>query len=632
MNRKRLPPLDLQHAFFADATLSQLFVDAAMSFPEKTALRSDEGDLNYLALLQHAQAVAAELRAAGVRPGSLVGLAMSRSSAAIGAILGTLMAGGAYVPLDAEGSPVGLLKQQIADSNIAHVLVDGEMDCKATAWDRCSKTRVPSPFAQASAHVPSPAVEVTANHPAYVMFTSGSTGKPKGVMVPHRAVVRLVSGQHYLNFSPNETFLLHSPLSFDASTLEIWGSLLHGGCLAIAPARPLAATDYLQILERYEVTTLWMTAAIFHLVADYAPETFRPLRQLIVGGDVIQPRAARKIQQQHPHLNVVNGYGPTENCTFTACYRIPHSVDTSVGLPIGRPIEHTTAYVLNPDLQPVADGQTGELVTGGSGVALGYLNLPQETAERFLPDPFSPIAGAFMYRTGDRVRKDASGIFHFLGRFDQEVKISGRRIDLTELEALVMQQDGVRACAAIATDSGEDQKELALAVEMPAALPTADQAIRRQLASQLPAAVLPTHILVAERLPVNANGKLDRAAIKQELQNRFIAEHKRPGSTNEDSTHDSTQATVLQLWRELLGNQSVALDDNFFDAGGSSLLLIRLHARLHETYPGRLSVLDLFQATTARKLSDLIDARITGSIAPAHRRPETQTCDPVITG
>lgn len=622
MTRSTLPSLDLKYLYFPDATVPQLFTEAALSFPDKTAIRAEGSEISYLMLLRNAQRVASLLTAAGAAPGALVGLAMLRSPAAVTAILGALLAGCAYVPLDVEGSPESLLQRQIAESNLSFVLVDSSAACKAAAWSGCTSVPVPPPLLDLPEPSAAPSIAASPEDPAYVMFTSGSTGTPKGVIVPHRAIVRLVSAQHYLNFSPNETFLLHSPLSFDASTLELWGALLHGACLAIAPPHTIALSEYQDLVERYAVTTLWMTSAIFHLAATYAPETFRTLRQLIIGGDVIHPSSVRKIQDLYPALTIVNGYGPTENCTFTTCYRIPPGISVDAALPIGRPIDHTSVYVLDSSLQPVADGESGELVTGGSGVALGYLNLPRETEERFVPDPFSAVPDARMYRTGDRVYKDASGIFHFLGRLDKEVKISGRRIDLTELERLLIGIEGVRACAALALESGSGQKELAIAVEMSNPDASAEQRIRKELAARMPTALLPTRIHVAEQLPINQNGKLDRSTIRQTLESSApVSPRANPSPA---SSAGSTLDTVLEIWKRLLGRNSVNADDNFFDTGGTSLLLIRLHAELNDQYPHRVSMIDLFQATTARKLSALIDARALSGIIPpptpsAHR-------------
>jgi amino acid adenylation domain-containing protein len=644
MENKTWPPLDLKFVYPTEATVAQLFVEAALSFPDKIALRGEEGEVRYSALLHYAQALALELRQQGVQPGARIGLAAGRSSSTVGAMLGILLAGAAYVPLDGEGQPATLLRQQVQDSGVSLILLDtsASRSSAAAAWKDCPTHLIP-PIDVPPTHErrlqisPKPVtLEAVPEDPVYVMFTSGSTGRPKGVVVAHRGVVRLVSAQRFMRFAPDETFLLHSPLGFDASILELWGSLLHGGCLAIAPARTLGVTDYQDLIVEHGVTTLWLTAAIFHLIADHAPETFAPLSQLIVGGDVVSPHCVRKIRHALPHLTIVNGYGPTENTTFTTCYRVPAEVDAEVDLPLGRAIEHTTVFVLDEQLQPVAEGEAGELVTGGDGVALGYVNEEDSASGRFIPDPFSHIPGALLYRTGDRVRRDPSGLLHFLGRFDSEVKIAGRRVDLNELESLVGGFTGVRACAALVVGNAPDQKELAVAVEIAGGEAGSEAALRRYLAERMPSALLPARFHLSDSLPLTRNGKVDRAAIREEIRALTILPFRARrdpairdtasgdgasrGSAIRDSAihegaiytsateQDDKLAVVLGIWSTLLMNERIGPDDNFFDAGGTSLQIIRMHALLNERYPAKLVLLDLFSATTPRKIAALLAA------------------------
>jgi len=269
---------------------------------------------------------------------------------------------------------------------------------------------------------------VDADGLAYVMYTSGSTGRPKGVAVPHRGVVRLardIGDAGDTGLGPGEVFLQFAPISFDASTFEIWGDLLHGARLVLAPEGALALADLGEQIERHGVTTLWLTAGLFHLMVDHQLDRLRPVRRLLAGGDVLSPRQVERALRALPGTRLVNGYGPTENTTFTCCHpmALPDDVGRSVAL--GRPIAETRVHILDRGGRPVPVGASGELCTGGEGLARGYLNRPDLTAERFVPDPFAVLegAGGRLYRTGDLARYRPDGRLDFLGRIDHQVKL-----------------------------------------------------------------------------------------------------------------------------------------------------------------------------------------------------------------
>ena len=302
---------------------------------------------------------------------------------------------------------------------------------------------------------------IGANDLAYVMYTSGSTGSPKGVMIPHRGIVRLVSGCNFVGLGPDEVILHLAPLSFDASTFELWGALLNGGKLVIVPAPHPSLDDIAEAIRVNGVTTLWLTAGLFHLMVESRLDGLQPLRQLIVGGDVLSPPHIAKALKALPSCRIINGYGPTENTTFTCCYTIPQNPPPSGPIPIGSAIQNTTVYVLDADRRPVPVGEEGELYAGGAGVALGYLNQPELTAEKFIEDAFAPQTGARLYRTGDRVRQRPDGIIEFLGRVDRQIKLSGKRIELDAIEADLRSEETVQDAAVIACVDPAGRRSLA---------------------------------------------------------------------------------------------------------------------------------------------------------------------------
>ncbi len=353
---------------------------------------------------------------------------------------------------------------------------------------------------------------------AYVMYTSGSTGVPKGVAVHHRGVVRLVSNTAYAAFGPDETVLQIAPLAFDASTFEIWGALLHGGRLVLSPPGVPSPDDVAAAIATQGITTLWLTTGLFHVLAEQpaARAAFSRLHQLLVGGDVLSRPHAELALASLGRATLTNFYGPTEGTTFSSFHpmRLPLP-DRPV--PIGRPIANTRMYVLDRRLQPLPAGVPGELYVGGDGVARGYLDRPDLTAERFVPDPFSSRPGRRLYRTGDLARLLPDGNVDFLGRTDNQVKIRGFRVEPGEVEAALLRLPEVAAGAVLAVADSAGERSLAAfyTAADPSAPPSARR-LRERLQESLPAHLVPTAFFLRSELPLNPNGKVDRAALARE--------------------------------------------------------------------------------------------------------------------
>ncbi|HEU0300227.1 MAG TPA: amino acid adenylation domain-containing protein, partial [Longimicrobium sp.] len=425
-----------------DASIHDVFRERARATPGAVALEWVGGKLTYAELDLRSNRLAHHLVDVGVRPGQPVAVAAERSAAVVVAILAILKAGGAYVPinpsyprsrvalmLDDSGARVLVTESALVDALPAHglatVLLDGD-----------------TPRISARPTHP-PAVRVPADAAAYVMYTSGSTGRPKGVVVPHRAVLRLVLNSGFASFGAGEVWLQLAPLAFDASTLELWAPLLNGGRLALYPPVPVDPAELGGFIRRHGVTSAWLTAGLFHQMVDTSLDALGGLHQLLAGGDVLSVGHVRRVLDAFPQVRLINGYGPTENTTFSCCRTIVDADAGRASIPIGGPIANSTAYVLDANLHPAGADVPGELFVGGDGVARGYLNAPALTAERYLPDPFIDRAGARMYRTGDRVRRRPDGSIDFLGRIDEQVKIRGYRVEPGEVEAVLERSPSV---------------------------------------------------------------------------------------------------------------------------------------------------------------------------------------------
>ncbi len=571
----------------------RIFEQQATKSPDRVALVSGNLMLTYEQLNQRANKVAHQLLALGVERETLVGISISRSTEQIINILGILKAGGVYLPLDPD-CPRERLKAIIDDANVKILLTTAPLFERFSGIDLKIICADSEPNEQVNSE--NPVTETKANNLAYVMFTSGSTGRPKGVMIEHRSIVRLVKEADYADFSSENVFLQFAPITFDASTFEIWGALLNGGRLVIMPEERASLVDLGNVIREYGVTTLWLTAGLFHLMVDERINDLKPLRQLVAGGDVLSVTHVQKVLN-HLSCDLINGYGPTENTTFTCCYKVPRNVHIGRSIPIGKPIGHTQVYILNESLNPVSPGEAGELYIGGDGLARGYVNRDDLTAERFVSSPFSDSASSRLYRSGDIARLLPDGNIEFLGRADSQVKVRGFRIELEEIEFALTQQAGVREAVAVVREiSGADKQLVAFVVLDPSNPPLICE-LRKNLEGTLPEYMIPSFVIQIDVVPLTPNGKVDRAA----LISKIGSEPNRRSSTGSPETR--TESTIARILEEILGKNSVGVNDNFFDIGADSLQLARFHNRLQTIFDSNLKIVSLFQNPSVRSLA-----------------------------
>lgn len=608
------------------STVHELFRSQARLTPDAIAVVSAEGTLTYGELDRRSGVLATYLRGLGVGPETLVGLCVERSLEMVVGLLGILKAGGAYVPLDPD-YPADRLSFMVSDTCAPVVLTLERLGGSLPASFRSAArvvfldrdwARIETAGATEAATV-SPAVGP--DNLCYVTYTSGSTGRPKGVAVPHRGVVRLVTKPNYMTISREDVFLQFAPLAFDASTLEIWGPLLNGAKLVIAPPGTAAALDSLgDLVREHGVTTLWLTAGLFSYIVSDRIEILRGVRQLLFGGDVVPVQWVAKAFRELEGCKLYNGYGPTENTTFTTVYPVEGPPPPGRTIPIGRPISGTTVYVLDENLDPVGVGEEGELYTGGHGLARGYHNRPDLTAERFVPDPFSTAPGARLYRTGDLVRRLPDGNIEFVGRVDYQVKIRGFRVELGEIEANLTAHPGVKQAVAVVHQTGEGDKRIDAYL-----LPSDAEAARVLpeelpvfLRERLPEWMIPSTFTVVEEFPLDPNGKIDRRSLPPPATPGAIP----AGHTvsPEDLPRTPTEETIASIWCSVLGVDRVGRSDDFFALGGHSLLATRVAVRIRDAFGVAFPLEAVFECPTLARLAERVERsrlEATGGVVPA---------------
>ncbi len=575
--------------------IHHLFEDQVLRTPESIAIICGQQQVTYSELNRQANQLARYLRTIGVGSEVRVGICIERSVSLVIGLLGILKAGGVYVPLDHKYPKERLI--YMLEAAEVSVLLTCQNLVEANILQRVSvvylENSLESTALQSQENVSRTGVS---DNLAYILYTSGSTGEPKGVCVTHKNVVRLVKENNYVSMNSDEVFLLFAPLTFDASTFELWGCLLNGARLIIPPPHMPTLHELGELLLRYQVTTLWLTAGLFHQMVEVNLEGFLSIRQLLTGGDVLSISHVRRAIQELGDDRIINGYGPTEGTTFTCCYTVTASSLLNTSVQIGRPIANTEVYLLDAWLQPIPIGVAGELYIGGDGLARGYLNCPDLTATSFIPHPFSRIPGQRLYRTGDLARYREDGTIEFLGRQDKQVKIRGFRIELGEIEIVLNQHPAIQEAVLLIRENAPDTKSLVAYI-----LPREQQKLSKSelhtyMEEKLPSYMIPSRFVFLDELPLTVNGKLDRQALAKMTSSQVADER------NFALPRTPVEERLADIWKRVLGLAQVSIYDNFFEVGGDSLLSVRAAALASQAGLG-ITTLQMLQHQTIAELS-----------------------------
>ncbi|MES2758519.1 MAG: non-ribosomal peptide synthase/polyketide synthase [Pseudomonadota bacterium] len=570
--------------FPGERTIHALFAEQAARRPDAAAVIDGARTVSYAELDAWSGRIAAALQGLGMRAGEAVGLSGRRSASMIAGMLGILKAGGAYLPLD----PAYPAERQ------AFMAADAGARVMVLAPGGAAVAGLAMLDADAAPEAPAWQVPVDGEAGAYINYTSGSTGTPKGVLVPHRAVLRLVVGSDYVAFKETDRIAHLASPSFDATTFEVWGALVNGGAVVVLDRETvLSPQDFAAALHGQAITSAFVTAALFNRVMQDAPSAFGGMRDLLVGGDAVDPGNARALLAGRAPQRLLNGYGPTEVTTFSCWHNISEVADGARTVPIGRPLANSTCYVLDAAMEPVPMGVIGELYLGGSGLAHGYLRRGGLTAERFVANPFG-APGSRLYRSGDLVRYLADGTLDCVGRADQQVKIRGFRIEPGEIEAALCAHAEVTQARVVTIDDGAGGKRLAAYVvgEVDAAQ------LRDNLRQALPDYMVPSAFVILDAMPLTPNGKVDLKALPAPEGRQHGGDYVAPRTAQEE--------TVAAIWCEVLGLERVGADDNFFELGGHSLLATRMVARIRDSFAVELPLRAVFEAATVAALADRI--------------------------
>jgi amino acid adenylation domain-containing protein len=591
------------------AALHDRFRAQAASRPDAVAVTCDGAALTYGELDERSDRLAAALAPRGAGPGSMVGICLERSTTLVVAVLGVLKSGAAYVPLDPDDAASRMAHQLAATGCVALVTTP---DLHGSLPPGTPPTLDPDDLEPGCGPVPAPGT--LSAEPAYVIHTSGSTGTPKGVVVTHENVLRLfrATGQVFETGADDVWTMFHSA-AFDFSVWELWGALLHGGRLVVVPRWVVRAPDaFARLVIDEKVTVLSQTPSAFAQLSRLLPADDHVLRYVVFGGEALDPATLRPwFDAQTDRTVLVNMYGITET-TVHVTHRTVARADADADVsPIGQALDDLGVYLLDAEQRPVPVGVVGELYVGGAGVARGYVGDPATTAARMVPDPFAGPPGARMYRSGDLARRLASGELVYCGRNDGQVKIRGHRVEIGEVQTALGRLPGVADAVVAVRDDGTGTRLVGYVVAADAAPPSV-RAMRRGMLEAVPEWMVPSVFVAIDAVPLTRNGKIDRRALPDP----------RAGAAGPETPYvapaEGTEQALAEIWAGLLGVPRVGADDDFFDRGGHSLLVVQLTSRIRDRLDREIAMAELFQHATLRGMAEALDRTVppAGPAAP----------------
>ncbi|MEU5552254.1 amino acid adenylation domain-containing protein [Micromonospora sp. NPDC047793] len=600
------PALGSPRSRMLDSSVVDVFAERAATHAGRTALVWRGRELSYAEVDRWSDAVAWELRSRGVAPGAGVGVLADRRPELIVAILGLLKNGNFYVPIDTKDAKPRI-EYVVADAGVRDLCTVAEFADRVPAGARALLVEEP-----AGEVPPFPGRRDLNGATAYLMYTSGSTGNPKGCKITHRNIMRLFADQEFFDFDDRQVLMFTGSPAFDASTFEIWGTMLFGATLVLADELDVLDGDLMrEAIKRNEVTAMWLTAPLFNQLCDYDPAIFDRLGHLVVGGSALSVQHLAKVRGVCPGLRITNGYGPTENTTFSTTYQVRDEDLRRERIPIGRALAHSSAHVLDRGLNPLPPGAIGELCVGGDGVSTGYHNRPDLDRVAFVTVP--ALSGRRLYRTGDLVRELPDGSLDYLGRADDQVKISGFRVELGEVESLLRSVEHVEDAAVICV---EVDGEKSLRGYYVAGARIAPEVVRQGMAQQAAPYMIPAGLVQLDRIPLTKNGKVDRtrlAQIRPEPESR-------PEAPDLGPVSDVTRI-LFEIISDLVPVETIDVNRNFFDLGINSLNLLTINNRLRKALDRNVPLVQLFQHTSIASLAAYLDG------ADSADEPATPTDD-----